>query len=157
MPLPKILVHRYMRLLHLTVAPNPRLERKLTTRAATEDHPMLKAMLRERGWRRSGAEQLLAEYLTTLPEDRQLSCARFAFLTEFVDAYRPQTLGHLLDQMERMVVSYQHENDRYIFNEQLDVQQVEEKIGTTFGMRQRGFRLAMAGEVRFDLAGGALH
>jgi len=155
-PMPRVLILRFVRLLQLTVPLSRSIADLIDQHAVSGDCNRIKALARNRGWRRIQKEALLTEYLNGLPEDRPLTAQRFAFVTDFVASYRPKTLEHLAEQLAHMVESYRTDKDKYVYNEQLEDAQLGRTNSRHCSREIRDFRVNMASEVRRDLGMTAL-
>ncbi len=119
MPLPEVMIDRWVRRLYLDVKVDDRILKAIEATVPTEFQSLVKALVGDSAWRAEGRDAILIEFLTSYARTGQFSGEKFEHLTGLVHSFRPRDLAHFTEQVDHLVQSYRDDNAEHFFDSHL--------------------------------------
>ncbi len=119
MPLPEVMIDRWVRRLHLDAAIPDRVRAAIDATVPNGDQAMIKAMAGHSAWGQAKREEILIAYLTGVAQNGQFSVPKFECLTGLMQTYRPKDMDHFMRQLDTLVQSYQEDKSEQFFDSHL--------------------------------------
>ncbi|MBF0178442.1 MAG: hypothetical protein HQM03_00290 [Magnetococcales bacterium] len=155
LPLPEVVIARYVWLLALDAPLDPRAA-ALIDGWPGEERLRARALCRRPVWRESGRGEMLIAALSAMVARGRASAEKLDFLTHFARTYRCEDLGALQRGLEALVESYRIDSEHPTYNPRLETKQAESIRSHHCDENVRRFRVAMAREILEEMfaAGG---
>ena len=119
MPLPEVMIDRWVRRLYLDVRIDDRILNAIDATVPTEFQALVKALVGHRAWRAEGRDSILIGFLTAYARTGHFSGDKFEHLTGLVHTFRPRDLAHFSEQIDHLVQSYRDDNAEHFFDSHL--------------------------------------
>lgn len=154
MPLPEVIIDRWVRRLHLEVRLPDRIRTAIEATTPTEDQAEVKALAGHPAWHMAEREEILVTFLTAFARNDSFSLPKFDYLTGLMHTYRPQDVGHFARQIETLIQSYHEESGEHFFDSHL--KEAYGHNGSTLPVkddygRDRKRQLSLATQIQHDL------
>ncbi|MDH5527728.1 MAG: hypothetical protein OEY97_10530 [Nitrospirota bacterium] len=156
MPLPEVVIDRWVRLLHLEVRLPERVAQAVEATVPAECLAEAKALCGHTAWRGEGREDILLAFLTGFARTGHFLVDKFEYLTGLVHTYRPTDVRHFSQQLEALIKSYHEESNEHFFDAHLK-EAYGHGGGTTNPVKDsygnvRKRQMALATQLQGDLA-----
>jgi len=155
MPLPEVVIDRWVRRLHLEVRLPEKIRQAVEATIPKEAQDEVKALTGQPAWRAPDREEILIAFLTGFSRTGRFSVDKFEYLTGLVHTYRPRSVDHFRTQVDALIQSYHEESGEHFFDAHL-----KEVYGPEGGMNpvhdpygdHRRRQITLATELKDDLA-----
>ncbi|MDH4229474.1 MAG: hypothetical protein OEW11_06980 [Nitrospirota bacterium] len=155
MPLPEVIIDRWVRRLHLEVTLPERISQAIEATIPTDHQAEVKALSGHADWHRDGREEILLAFLTGFARSGRFVPEKFEYLTGLIHTYRPRDVHHFAQQIEALLQSYHEENSEHFFDSHL-----KEAYGPAGGINpvrdtygaDRKRQMALATQLQHDLS-----
>ncbi|MBF0293850.1 MAG: hypothetical protein HQL96_01560 [Magnetococcales bacterium] len=153
LPLPEVVIARYVRLLALDAPLDPRAA-ALIAGWPVGERSQARALCRRPVWREPGRGEMLLDALRAISSRDRVSAEKLDFLTHFVRTYRCGDLPALRRGLEALVEAYRIDSEHPTYNPRLETKQAESIRSHNCDENVRRFRVAMAREILEELFAG---
>ncbi|MBI5137204.1 MAG: hypothetical protein HZA24_07690 [Nitrospirae bacterium] len=119
MPLPEVIIDRWVTHLHLDVRVDDRILKAIEATIPTEFQALVKALAGEAAWRAPGRDAILIALLTGYAGNGHFSATKFEYVTGLVHTFRPRDLAHFGNQVAALVQSYHDDHGEHFFDAHL--------------------------------------
>ncbi len=119
MPLPEVMIDRWVRRLHLEVKVDERIIKAIEATIPTPSQAQVKALAGAPDWRAAGRDAILIACLTGYAQTGRFTIPKFEHLTGLIHTFRPRDLAHLSEQIDHLVQSYREDSGEHFFDSHL--------------------------------------
>ncbi|MBF0399233.1 MAG: hypothetical protein HQL80_06495 [Magnetococcales bacterium] len=149
-PVMEVVIERYVRLLHLSLAIHPLLRPVVQAWVDDKERSVLSSLARRSVWHSEQRARLLGDVLQVMKERETFRVDKVRFLTDFVVTYRPNGKQELLHMLSSLLEAYHQDSEHPIYNQQLEHYQGGNIRSRYCGADVRSFRVAMANALIAD-------
>jgi len=119
MPIPEVLIDRWVRRLHLDIHIDKRILQAIEATIPNGSRASVKALSGDPAWLKPGCDEILIAFLTSYARTGRFSVSKFEELTGLMHTHRPRDLGHFHEQINGLMKSYQEDSGEHFFDSHL--------------------------------------
>ncbi|HIJ83989.1 MAG: hypothetical protein HW380_2923 [Magnetococcales bacterium] len=153
MDIPDVAIERHVHLLRLGVSVSAEVKDILGRLLRGADLNLGMSYARSQIWKQF--PHLLRQCLEMMAARNLFDLEKFGFLRDFVRSYHPKDMGLLIQSLKNLVEAYRIDNDRPVFNQQLEDHQATAIRSAQCDENVEKYRVKMANDLLEIFAGAA--